>query len=188
MSALFEAKLPNSFSNEIESFSPNLIVVWSNVTNLEMEKKKFVCHHSAFMKAPPEENKRSISKNANCMATINIKFKSDTAATRKNDSFAKKLKEKINVYEDSGITICFCEEPFAVIILTPIMKRAHNLKSSGEIVFVDSTSSSCDPDNHSITFMLCPCSAVAVPPAVIITKGQTEESYVKGFQLLNEAL
>ncbi|GBM30722.1 hypothetical protein AVEN_259583-1 [Araneus ventricosus] len=67
------------------------------------------------------------------------------------------------------------------------MKRAHNLKSSDEIVFVDSTSS-CDPDNHSITFMLCPCSAVAVPLAVIITKGQTEDSYVNGFQLLNEAL
>ncbi|GBM66095.1 hypothetical protein AVEN_169767-1 [Araneus ventricosus] len=36
--------------------------------------------------------------------------------------------------------------------------------------------------------MLCPCSAGAVPLAVIITKGQTEDSYVKGFQLLNEAL
>ncbi|GBL59019.1 hypothetical protein AVEN_263310-1, partial [Araneus ventricosus] len=35
MSALFEAKLPTSFSNEIESSSPNLIVVRSNVTNLE---------------------------------------------------------------------------------------------------------------------------------------------------------
>ncbi|GBN39051.1 hypothetical protein AVEN_126593-1, partial [Araneus ventricosus] len=98
-----------------------------------------------------------------------------------------KLKEKINVYEDSGITVRFSEEPFSVIILTPIMKRAHNLKSSGEIVFVDSTSS-CDPDNHSITFMPCPCSAGAVPLAVIITKVQTENSYVKGFQLLNEAL
>ncbi|GBN70134.1 hypothetical protein AVEN_29656-1 [Araneus ventricosus] len=55
------------------------------------------------------------------------------------------------------------------------------------MVFVDSTSS-CDPDNHSITFMLCPCSAGAVPVAIIITKGQTEESYRKGFELLNEAL
>ncbi|CAL1286261.1 unnamed protein product, partial [Larinioides sclopetarius] len=79
----------------------------------------------------------------------------------------EKSKEKISIYEEKGITAHFCEEPFAIIILTPIMKRAHNLKSSGEIVFVDSTSS-CDPDNHSITFMLSPCSAGAVPLAVII--------------------
>lgn len=99
----------------------------------------------------------------------------------------QKLKEKLKVYEDNGITVDFCEDPFAVVIVTPIMKRAHNLKSSSEIVFVDSTSS-CDPDNHSITFMLCSCSAGAVPIAVIITKGQTEESYVKGFQLVNRVL
>ncbi|GBN83516.1 hypothetical protein AVEN_266037-1 [Araneus ventricosus] len=89
-----------------------------------------------------------------------------------------------------------------MIIVTPIIKRAHNLKSSGEIVFVDSTSS-CDTDNHSIAFMLCPCSAGAVVwfglveftgatagavSLAVITKGQTEHLYVKGFQLLNEAL
>lgn len=93
----------------------------------------------------------------------------------------------MKLYEENGITVCFSEDPFAVVILTPIMKRAHKLKSSGEIVFVDSTSS-CDPDNHSITLMLCPCSAGAVSLAVIITKGQTEESYKKGFELMNEAI
>ncbi|GBM48024.1 hypothetical protein AVEN_34354-1 [Araneus ventricosus] len=94
----------------------------------------------------------------------------------------------MKIYEDSGIIIRCCEEPFAMIIVTPIIKRAHNLKSSGEIVFVDSTSSSCDTDNHSIAFMLCPCSAGAVHLAVITTKGHTEHSYVKGFQPLQEAL
>ena len=34
--------------------------------------------------------------------------------------------------------------------------------------------------------MLCACSVDAVPLGVIITKGQTEGSYIKGFQLLKE--
>ena len=97
------------------------------------------------------------------------------------------MKEKLDLYEEKGITIRFSEDPFALVIITPIMKRAHNLKSSSEIVFVDSTSS-CDPENHSITFMLCPCAAGAVPLSVIITKGQTREAYEKGFQLLNTTL
>lgn len=99
----------------------------------------------------------------------------------------QKLKEKLKLYEEKNISVSFSEEPFSVVIMTPIMKRAHNLTSSSEIVFVDSTSS-CDPDNHSITFMLCPCSAGAVPLAVIITRGQTQEAYKKGFQLVNSAL
>ncbi len=93
----------------------------------------------------------------------------------------------MNTYEEKGIQIYFNEDPFVVVIVTPIMQRAHDLKSSSEIVFVDSTSS-CDPENHSITFMLCACAAGAVPLAVIITKGQTQESYRKGFELVKIAL
>lgn len=81
----------------------------------------------------------------------------------------------------------FCEEPFAVVIVTHIMKKTHNFKSSPEIVFTDSTSS-CNPNNHSITFMLRTCSASTVPIAVIIMKRQSEESYVKGFQFVNRVL
>lgn len=50
------------------------------------------------------------------------------------------------------------------------MKRAHRLKTAGQIVFVDSTSA-CDAENHCITFMMTPCAASAVPLAIIITKG-----------------
>lgn len=50
------------------------------------------------------------------------------------------------------------------------MKRAHKLKTSGQMVFVDSTSA-CDAENHCITFMMAPCAAGAVPLAIIITKG-----------------
>lgn len=51
-----------------------------------------------------------------------------------------------------------------------MMQRAHLLKTSRDIVFVDSTSA-CDPENHTITFILAPCAAGAVPLGVIITQG-----------------
>lgn len=58
--------------------------------------------------------------------------------------------------------------------MTPIMRRAHQMKEAKEIIFVDSTSA-CDPLNHSITFVMCPSSAGAVPLAIILTKIQTYE-------------
>lgn len=79
------------------------------------------------------------------------------------------MKKKL-VYEKDGIIVNFKQNPFAVVILTPMMKRAHLLKTSNDIVFVDSTSA-CDPENHIITFVLAPCAAGAVPLGIIITQG-----------------
>jgi hypothetical protein len=60
----------------------------------------------------------------------------------------------------------FKEDPFAEVIMTPMMKRAHKVRTSNEIIFL----SACDPQNHTITyFMLAPCTAGAVPLAIIIT-------------------
>jgi len=62
--------------------------------------------------------------------------------------------------------------------------RAHDLPLAEHIVFVDSTSS-CDPENHCITFLLTPYASSAAPFGVLITKGQSEESYYKaGFLLI----
>lgn len=61
------------------------------------------------------------------------------------------------------------------------------MKEAQEIIFVDSTSA-CDPQNHSITFIMCPSAAGAIPLAIIITMGQTYESYCEGFKLINEAV
>ncbi|CAL1286320.1 unnamed protein product [Larinioides sclopetarius] len=113
-----------------------------------------------------------------------VKIKLDTTQTRRSDDFIRKLKEKITIYTKVNVTVAFKENPFAVAVLTPIMKRAHSLKTSEEIIFVDSTSS-CDAENHTITFMLTPCSAGAVPVGIFITKGQTEESYKQGLNLMN---
>lgn len=67
------------------------------------------------------------------------------------------------------------------------MRRAHNLRCAGDVVFVDSTAS-CDAENHSIIFMLTVCSAGAVPLAVIINKGQIKHNYLAGFQMVKEAI
>lgn len=67
------------------------------------------------------------------------------------------------------------------------MKRAHELPLSKDIVFVDSTSS-CDPQNHCITFLLTPCAAGAAPLGVICTQGQSEEAYYSGFDLIKNNL
>lgn len=55
------------------------------------------------------------------------------------------------------------------------MLRAHDLPLAKDIDFVDSTSS-CDPENHCITFLLTPCAAGAAPLGALITKGRSEES------------
>jgi len=67
------------------------------------------------------------------------------------------------------------------------MRRAHQMKEAQEIIFVDSTSA-CDPQNHSITLIMYPSAAGAIPLAIIITMGQTYESYCEGFKLINEAI
>jgi len=62
------------------------------------------------------------------------------------------------------------------------MLRAHDLPLAKDIVSVDSTSS-CDPENHCITFLLTPCAAGAAPLGVLITKCLSEESYKAGFPI-----
>lgn len=79
------------------------------------------------------------------------------------------------------------DEPFTVIIVTALMRRAHALPCAEDIVFVDSTAS-CDSENHSITFLLTVCSAGAVPLAVIINNGQTTDDYTTGFAMVKEAV
>ncbi|GBN22074.1 hypothetical protein AVEN_170094-1 [Araneus ventricosus] len=49
---------------------------------------KYVCHHNSFNKVPSSQNKRGISKNSNCPATITIKVMLDTKIIRKRDEYA----------------------------------------------------------------------------------------------------
>lgn len=87
----------------------------------------------------------------------------------------------------NGILVEYQEEPYCILIATKLMQRAHQLPFAKDIAFVDSTAS-CDVSGHSVTFMLTPCAVGAVPLAILITKGQSEEDYRCGFTLLKSSL
>ncbi|KAH8020460.1 hypothetical protein HPB51_001901 [Rhipicephalus microplus] len=75
---------------------------------------------------------------------------------------------------------------WAVVVVTPIMRRAHNLELAREIVFVDSTAS-CDTTKCTVTVVLTVTKAGAVPLAVLIHKEQSTDGYLAAFKLLKEA-
>ncbi|KAH8021050.1 hypothetical protein HPB51_012334 [Rhipicephalus microplus] len=74
----------------------------------------------------------------------------------------------------------------AVVVVTPIMRRAHDFKLVREIVFVDSTAS-CDTTKCTATVVLTATKAGAVPLAVLIHKEQSTDGYLAAFKLLKEA-
>jgi hypothetical protein len=86
----------------------------------------------------------------------------------------------------SGHIFEITQDPFAILILTPLMRRGHDLlQYAKDCVFIDSTSC-CDSESHSITFVMTPCSIGAMPLGMIITKGQTSAEYVAGFSMLKD--
>ncbi|KAF8788876.1 hypothetical protein HNY73_006870 [Argiope bruennichi] len=99
----------------------------------------------------------------------------------------QKLKQQITSYANINTEVAYEGNPFAVSVVTPIIKRSLSLPTSQEITFFDSISS-CDPESHSVTFMLASCAAGAVPVGNFITKGQTEDSYKQGFTLVLDIL
>ncbi|KAH8029137.1 hypothetical protein HPB51_022953 [Rhipicephalus microplus] len=75
---------------------------------------------------------------------------------------------------------------WAVVVVTSIMLRAHNLELAREIVFVDSTAS-CDTIKCTATVMLTATKAGAVKLTVLIHKEQSTDGYLAPFKLFKEA-
>ncbi|KAH7932175.1 hypothetical protein HPB51_029488 [Rhipicephalus microplus] len=101
-----------------------------------------------------------------------------------------KLEEKASLYAAQGthtsVTHGDSSACWAVFVVTPIMRRAHNLELAREIVFVDSTAS-CDTTKCTVTVVLTATKACAVPLAVLIHKEQSTDGYLAAFKLLKEA-
>lgn len=57
--------------------------------NLIYFSKVYICHHSSYRKVANNDNKKGLSKNSDCSASISITIKKNTASTRKKDSFIK---------------------------------------------------------------------------------------------------
>ena len=99
-----------------------------------------------------------------------------------------KMQEKVPIWlSECGATVVYQQEPFAVAIVTSLMKRAHSADFAKEVCFVDSTAA-CDADNHVLTFMLTVTAAGAVPLGVMITDSTSAASYVSAFTLLKSIL
>ncbi|KAL1480482.1 hypothetical protein MTO96_050990 [Rhipicephalus appendiculatus] len=75
---------------------------------------------------------------------------------------------------------------WAVVVVTPIMRRAQNLELAREIAFVDSTAS-CETTRCTVTVVLTATKAGAVLLAVLIHKEQSTNGYLAAFKLLKEA-
>ncbi|KAK3913541.1 Ftsk domain-containing protein YdcQ [Frankliniella fusca] len=96
------------------------------------------------------------------------------------------LKNKIDLYKQNGVTVVVREEsPWAILIVTPVMRRTHDLFWSKNIVFVD-TSSTCDSTSSNVTLMLTATKAGAIPMAVFLHEGQSTESYATAFDLFQK--
>ncbi|GFU19463.1 SWIM-type domain-containing protein [Trichonephila clavipes] len=95
-----------------------------------------------------------------------------------------KLKEKVPFYESIGTTVKVHEDHlWAVLLVTPLMKRNHHLFSSKEIIFINSTSS-CEVSSSTITILLSATKVGTLPLAVMIHASQSIQNYINAFQLL----
>src|SRR6218665_6840 len=111
------------------------------------------------------------------------KFQETEYGGRSNEDIFKLLEEKSIEYANDGNSIQFSREPFAVAIITPIMKRAAAFYSDSEVMFVDSTAS-CDVTNTILTFVIITTPSGALPIGTILTQPQSSRAYEEGFSLL----
>jgi len=107
--------------------------------------------------------------------------------TRAVESMANVLRSKKKLFDENGINVMVSENPFIVTVVTPIMKRANQEKSSGEIIFIDS-SGSCDQSGSCVTFVFGSTKAGGIPLGCIIHQLQTQENYTLGFAQLKSVL
>lgn len=75
------------------------------------------------------------------------------------------------------------KNPWVVLTATPIMMRAQNLSCSGEIIFIDTTST-VDATNTNVTVVLTATKVGAIPLCVLLHESQTKECYYDGFTLI----
>ncbi|XP_042147846.1 uncharacterized protein LOC120841334 [Ixodes scapularis] len=99
-----------------------------------------------------------------------------------------KLEEKAPLYAAQGTSVTVSRSDTsscsAVLVVTPIMRRAQALEAARDIVFIDSTSS-CDTTKCTVTVVLVATMAGAVPLAVLLHNEQSTDGYSAAFKLLS---
>ncbi|KAF4531085.1 hypothetical protein B566_EDAN019085 [Ephemera danica] len=89
------------------------------------------------------------------------------------------------MYESRGFLVATNREPMATAVCAPIMQRVLRTLPRRTALYIDS-SASVDQTNSSLTFVLAPTKAGAVPVGMIIHDSQSEASYTTGFKLLRQ--
>ncbi|XP_077289130.1 uncharacterized protein LOC143913305 isoform X1 [Arctopsyche grandis] len=159
----------------------------------KMSVAEAIREHAAFLKEEfGDDDKLMVNGTFNpksrTVAHWHEKWKKNHLGDTTAPGMIKKIYDTIEAMEKVGAAkIKFIEDPFTVCIMTPLMERASNLQSTKDIIFIDSTSS-CDLQQNTITFVLTESVVGAVPLAVIITKGQTTAEYSSAFTLLKDFL
>ena len=97
------------------------------------------------------------------------------------------LQSKQGEFVKCGVEMYVQNDPFIVVIVTPIMRRVHEKKFAGEIVFVDS-SGSCDQTNTVVTFIFCAGKVGALPLACVLHDSTTTNSYTAAFAKAREVI
>lgn len=103
------------------------------------------------------------------------------------------LERKVHEFNEQQGQLCAKievtpEHQTIVAICTPLMKRVHeNVKSSGEIIFVDS-SGNCDRHNSRIFVVLTHSSAGGLPLGMLVTTSESTPTIQAGFSLLRSIL
>ncbi|XP_064461794.1 uncharacterized protein LOC135371754 [Ornithodoros turicata] len=96
----------------------------------------------------------------------------------------EKLQSKAPLYAEQGVALHFTRSQdgsvWAVLIVTPIMRRTQQLHAAREIVFIYSTAS-CDAAHSTVTMLLAATNAGAVPIAAIMHSSQSTEGYSEGY-------
>ncbi|KAM7301395.1 uncharacterized protein ISCGN_016914 [Ixodes scapularis] len=100
-----------------------------------------------------------------------------------------KLAEKEPTYLKQGVDVKTTKSEdgtyWAVLVVTPIMRRTQGLDTARQIVFLDSTAS-CDESQSTVTVNLTATPAGAIPLAVLLHSSQSTESYTAAFRLLKQ--
>lgn len=86
-------------------------------------------------------------------------------------------------YRRSGCEIELEEDPFSLVIITPLMKRMVQFLDKSHSVFIDSTAS-CDQAKSSMTVFLVETKAGAIPVGIAIHKFQSEDNYTAVIRML----
>ncbi|XP_055946379.1 uncharacterized protein LOC129976696 [Argiope bruennichi] len=101
-------------------------------------------------------------------------------------SILKEEIEDINASKGSA-TMSTIGDDIIVVLSTPLMQRAHSMKSSGEVVFVDN-SGYLDRCRCYVYVVMAYSCTEGLPLGLLITTSDSEEILTAGFKLLAETL